>query len=160
MNHLPWLLGALRRGSDGEIQTLESISSQQFDWESNSCLLLLIATRLHAYTKVQWTFRVRVSYVAFSGIPAMSVSAILFMNQKVSAVLETSNREGTVPLESILCTEELLSRASRPPDHEKENRALAALASALSDSSKSILQTLTEAIMEVTRAHSAGVSLL
>src|SRR6266850_5186169 len=66
MNHLPWLLGALRRASDGELQTLESSSSQRFDWESNSCLRLLIATRLHAYTKVQWTFRVGVSYVALS----------------------------------------------------------------------------------------------
>ncbi len=35
------------------------------------------------------------------------------------------------PLESILCTEELRRRPSHPPDYEKENRALVALASAM-----------------------------
>ena len=38
------------------------------------------------------------------------------------------------PLESILCTEELHRRPSRPPDYEKENRALVKLVSALADS--------------------------
>ena len=33
----------------------------------------------------------------------------------------------SVPLESILCTEELRLRPFRPPDYETENRALAAL---------------------------------
>lgn len=39
-----------------------------------------------------------------------------------------------VPLESILRTEELRIRPSRPPQYEEENRALVALASALADS--------------------------
>ena len=40
----------------------------------------------------------------------------------------------TASLESILCTEELQRRPSRPPDYEKENRALVKLVSALADS--------------------------
>jgi hypothetical protein len=40
---------------------------------------------------------------------------------------EVSIPTGAVPLESILCTEELHRRASRPPQHEKENRALVTL---------------------------------
>jgi len=56
--------------------------------------------------------------------------------------LEVSIPEGAVPLESVLCTEELGRRRCRPPDHAKENRALVALASALADSPHTILQTL------------------
>ena len=41
--------------------------------------------------------------------------------------LEASIPDAAVPLESILCTEELYRRPSRPPDYEKENRALVAL---------------------------------
>ena len=63
-------------------------------------------------------------------------------------------------LESILCTEELRQRAWRAPDHGKENRALVALASALAESPRTILQTLAETILDVTRSDSAGVSLL
>ncbi len=68
--------------------------------------------------------------------------------------------DGAVPLESILCTEELYRRPSRPPDYEKENRALATLVSALADSPGTILQTLAEQVLEVLKADSAGLSLL
>ena len=37
--------------------------------------------------------------------------------------LQASMPEGAVPLESIVCTEELKRRPYRPPDFEKENRA-------------------------------------
>jgi PAS domain S-box-containing protein len=67
---------------------------------------------------------------------------------------------GAVPLESILCTEELRRRPSRSPDYEKENRALVALAHALADSPHTILQTLAATILEVCESDSAGVSLL
>jgi PAS domain S-box-containing protein len=73
---------------------------------------------------------------------------------------EASIPEGAVPLESILCTEELHLRPSRPPDYQKENCALVKLMSALADSPRTILQTLAETILEVTGADSAGVSLL
>jgi signal transduction histidine kinase len=69
-----------------------------------------------------------------------------------------SNSE--VSLESILCTEELLRRPSRPPDYEKENRALAALAQGLANSPRTILQTLADTILEVSQSGSAGISLL
>ncbi len=73
--------------------------------------------------------------------------------------LETS-MSGAVPLEAILCTEELHRRPSRPPDYEKENRALVKLVSALADSPGTILQTLAETILDITQCDSAGLSLL
>ena len=68
--------------------------------------------------------------------------------------------DSLVPLESILCTEELNRRPARPPDYETENRALAALVQALADSPRTILQTLADQILEVFQADSAGISLL
>ena len=73
---------------------------------------------------------------------------------------DTSIPGGAVSLESILLTEELRRRPSRPPDYEKENRALVRLASALADSPRTILQTLADTILDVCRADSAGISLL
>jgi PAS domain S-box-containing protein len=73
---------------------------------------------------------------------------------------EDSIPEAGASLESILCTEELQRRPSRPPDHEKENRALVALVSALADSPSTILQTLAETILDITQCDSAGLSLL
>jgi hypothetical protein len=74
--------------------------------------------------------------------------------------LETSIPAGAVPLESILCTEELQRRLSRPPNYEKENHALVALVSALADSPSTIFQALTETILDTTQCDSAGLSLL
>ena len=48
--------------------------------------------------------------------------------------LEDSIPEPGASLESILCTEELRGRPSRPSDYENENRALVALMAALADS--------------------------
>ncbi len=45
--------------------------------------------------------------------------------------LENSTPADAVPLESILWTKELHRRPSRPPDYEKENRALLKLVGAL-----------------------------
>ena len=75
-------------------------------------------------------------------------------------LLEASTPEGAVPLESIVCTEELHGRPSRPPNFEKENRALVALVSALRDSASTIFQTLAETILDVTQCESSGLSLL
>jgi PAS domain S-box-containing protein len=74
--------------------------------------------------------------------------------------LEASVPEGGASLESILCTEELLRRPSRPPDYEKENRALVRLVSALADSPSTIFHTLAETIEDITQCDSAGLSLL
>ena len=74
--------------------------------------------------------------------------------------LESSIPSGGASLESILCTEELNRRPSRPPDYRKENSALVGLANALADSRHSILQVLAETILEVTESDSSGISLL
>ena len=74
--------------------------------------------------------------------------------------LETAIPAAAAPLESILCTEELHRRPSRPPDYEKENRALVNLASALADSPSTILQRLADTILDITQCDSAGLSLL
>src|ERR1043166_7857273 len=79
---------------------------------------------------------------------------------RASIPLEDSIPEAGAPLESILCTEELQGRPSRPPDYEKENRALVKLGSALADSPGTIFQTLAETILDITQCDSAGLSLL
>ena len=75
-----------------------------------------------------------------------------------SATLDCSIPQAS--LESILCTEELQRRPSRPPDYEKENRALVALMATLADSPGGIFQTLAETILDITKCDSAGLSLL
>ena len=69
-------------------------------------------------------------------------------------------RHGGVPLESVLCTEELSRRSKRLPDYESENRALVALAQALADAPGNILQTLADTILTTLNAGSAGISLV
>lgn len=73
---------------------------------------------------------------------------------------EASIPEGAAPLESILCTEELSRRPSRPIDYEKENRALMALAGALADPNSNIFQRFADIILEATQCDSSGLSLL
>jgi len=67
---------------------------------------------------------------------------------------------GAVPIEFILCTDELKIRPPRPPNYEKESRALIALARALAESPPTILQELVDTILDVCQAGSAGISLL
>ncbi len=74
--------------------------------------------------------------------------------------LATSSPRGDAPLEAIVCTHELSSRPSRPPDYASENKALVALSTALADSPFAILQTLADRVLEVLQADSAGLSLL
>jgi PAS domain S-box-containing protein len=69
-------------------------------------------------------------------------------------------QEPTVPLDAILCTEELSRRPERAPDFETENKAFARLVKALADAPHTILQTLSDTLLEVFRADSAGISLL
>jgi hypothetical protein len=83
-----------------------------------------------------------------------------FAKSKNDFPVEASIPGCTVPLESILCTEQLRRRPWRPPDYKKENRALVALLSALVDSPSGILQTLAETILDVTQCDSSGLSLL
>jgi signal transduction histidine kinase len=77
-----------------------------------------------------------------------------------SVPLDPVQPKGVAPLESIVCTEQLRNRPSRPPNHERENAALVALSSALADSPRTILQTLADKVLDVLHADSAGLSLL
>jgi PAS domain S-box-containing protein len=77
-----------------------------------------------------------------------------------SHVVPLASSVPTASLESILCTEELRRRPSRPPDYEKENQALVKLVSALADSPTTIFRTLAETIQDITQCESAGLSLL
>ena len=71
-----------------------------------------------------------------------------------------ADRDAPVSLESILCTDELKRRPSRPPDYKKESQALVKLAQALADSPRTILQTLVDTMLDVFDAGSTGISLL
>jgi signal transduction histidine kinase len=73
---------------------------------------------------------------------------------------ENSVPGAEIPLESILCTEELRRRPSRAPNYQRENAALLALSNALADSPRTVLQTLADKILEVCGSGSAGISLL
>jgi DNA-binding response OmpR family regulator/GAF domain-containing protein len=88
---------------------------------------------------------------------------LLDLDQGAAALVATTvcraEFEPLAPLDSILRTERLRERF-RLPDYESENRALTALAQSLADSPRTFLQTLVEAVREVLRAGSAGVSLL
>jgi PAS domain S-box-containing protein len=77
-----------------------------------------------------------------------------------SAPVVSRHPDAGATLESILCTDELHRRPSRAPDYEAENRALVALAGALSDSPQTVLQTLADTILEMFQCGSAGMSLL
>jgi PAS domain S-box-containing protein len=94
------------------------------------------------------------------GETAQSASRLRTGTVPVESKLETPGPACVVSLESILCTEELLNRPWRPPDYEKENSALAALVRALTDSPRTILQTVADKVLELLHADSAGLSLL
>lgn len=63
-------------------------------------------------------------------------------------------------LDELVVTHDLSNRPTRAPDHEGENRALTDLAEAMADAPDTVLQRLVEAAMALTRADSAGISLL
>lgn len=74
--------------------------------------------------------------------------------------VEHSAAGDSAPLESVLCTEELHRRPARLPNYERENRALVTLAEALADSPGTVLQTLTNTLLDLCQAGSAGISVL
>jgi two-component sensor histidine kinase len=81
----------------------------------------------------------------------------------VTTYTATSTSElpgGSVPLEHIVCTEQLWLRPRREPDYQSESRALSRLSLALAASPTSILQSLADTLLDVFKADSAGVSLL
>ncbi len=64
------------------------------------------------------------------------------------------------PLESVISTPELRKRPSRLPDYQAENRALSLLAQEMANSPQNVLQRLVDVALELSRAQSAGVSIL
>ena len=66
----------------------------------------------------------------------------------------------SVPLQAVLTTDSLHRRAIRAPDHGAESRALVALAQALADTPRYVLQILANTLLDVLKCGSAGVSLL
>ena len=74
--------------------------------------------------------------------------------------LNVSIPESEVLFKSILCTEELQRRPSRPADYERENRALVKLVSVLADSPSTMFHTFAATIQDITQCDSAGLSLL
>jgi C4-dicarboxylate-specific signal transduction histidine kinase len=80
--------------------------------------------------------------------------------RNLQAAIPLEESTPAAPLESILSTDELLRRPSRPPDHQKENIALTALVSTLADTPGAILQTMADNVLELLDADSAGLSLL
>jgi GAF domain-containing protein len=71
-----------------------------------------------------------------------------------------TERSAGVPLDAVLCTDQLKQRPSRPADHRAESQALSSLARELAQSPRTILQRLVDVALEVCRGHSAGISLL
>jgi PAS domain S-box-containing protein len=65
-----------------------------------------------------------------------------------------------VPLESVICTQELNRRQARQPDLEAVTGALVALAKTMANAPERILQDLVETALHLCFAHSAGISLL
>lgn len=78
-------------------------------------------------------------------------------NQEAPTLVSIDRR---VPLESVLCTEQLARRPARSPDYQMENRVLVSLIQALADSPPTILQKMADEILELFQAGSAGISLL
>ena len=63
-------------------------------------------------------------------------------------------------IDSVVITGELDRRTSRAPDYGAENRALTALAEAMSTNPSAVLQRVAELTMDLTHSGSAGISLL
>jgi PAS domain S-box-containing protein len=67
---------------------------------------------------------------------------------------------GCHSVDDLIITDELDRRPSRAPDHQAENNALARLAHELTERPETLLQALTDLIVEMGIADSAGVSIL
>jgi PAS domain S-box-containing protein len=70
------------------------------------------------------------------------------------------SHECYVPPESEIGALELKKRPSRSPDYQGESEALAALAREMANSPRDVLKKLVDIALELSRAHSAGVSIL
>src|SRR5271166_6072448 len=106
---------------------------------------------------------------SMTGGPAWSVVRESVVSQVQSEqVTQSAEQRNAAPgrtfdtpkLRSMLYTDELRRRPSRPPDHAAENQALIALGREMATSPDGILQKLADTALSLCRAHSAGLSLL
>ena len=67
---------------------------------------------------------------------------------------------GAAALDEVLITTELARRPQRPHDHAAENRALTMLAHELASHPHRVLQTLSDLVLALCDAESAGISIL
>jgi len=83
-------------------------------------------------------------------------------SQITSGVMEEVllRHEDRVPLESVISTPELNTRPSRSPDYQAESRALSALGQEMANAPQNVLKKLVDVALELSRAQSAGVSIL
>ena len=99
--------------------------------------------------------------MAVTQVPLSGRSSLQTAGVKVFAPVSfLVSQQMILALESVLCTDELSRRPRRPPDYEKENRALLALTSALANARPDVLQTLADTILDVIPCDSSGLSLL
>ncbi|MDI3565405.1 PAS domain S-box protein [Bradyrhizobium sp. Arg816] len=80
--------------------------------------------------------------------------------QSVKQRTTATGRQLKPNLRSMLSTEELRRRRSRPANYAAENQALIALAQELANSPEGILHKLADTALGLCNAHSAGLSLL
>ncbi len=85
-----------------------------------------------------------------------------FQSQITSGATTESplSHDHRVPLESVISTAELKNRPSRSPDYQAESHALSALAQEMANSPQNVLQKLVDVALRLSRAQSAGVSIL
>ena len=72
-------------------------------------------------------------------------------------MLASANK--VVAVEDVVITDRLAGRVSRFPDHAGEALALGDLADCMADSPQTVLKMLAEMVIELTGAHSSGVSI-
>jgi PAS domain S-box-containing protein len=77
-----------------------------------------------------------------------------------NAQAHTIASDTVAPLETVLCTDELARRPSRPPDYQTENATFLSLAAALADSPDEVSDLLAHKALEMLNADTAGLSVL
>src|SRR5215469_12737260 len=89
--------------------------------------------------------------------PAMNGASALSWDEDLLSSLALY--PSTVPLESLIISEELGWRPAREPEFEAENEAIVGLMRALRESNANVLQVLAETTLRLSRADAAGISI-
>jgi PAS domain S-box-containing protein len=97
---------------------------------------------------------------SFDGMEGENRTPALAYSREPMPAESSRPTAGIATLDSVLITEQLRLRTSRPPEHEAQSGALGALVQALADAPDTILQVLAEKVLELLDTGSAGLSLL